>query len=145
MLSGLCRITPIIHAAFLFVLIALADNNIFAQTKSEIAHSKEIHEGTWYNKNDRRYIRFNYNEDANFVTINDWIKGAKDNGDAYKAFIKGERLILYSEDNDHRAPYCEIEIANTNLIYRCNKMNSTDNFLHTKEPGNRLVFTRVKK
>lgn len=143
--SGLCRLMPIIHAAFLFVLIAFAGNNIFAQTKSEIARSKEIFEGTWYNKTEQRYIRLYYVDDANFVTINDWIKGAEDGGDAYKAFIKGERLILYSEDTHHRAPYCEIEIANTKLIYRCNNMNSTDNFLHIKEQGNRLVFTRVKK
>ncbi|MBS1750049.1 MAG: hypothetical protein JST63_09100 [Bacteroidetes bacterium] len=119
-------------------------SNSYAQTKSEIALSKKIYEGTWYNKKEKRYIRIYYDDEVNYVTINDWIKGKGDSEDAYKAFINGGKLILYAENDDHHTPYCEIEIENTKLIYRCNKMNFTDNFLHTEEPGDKTIFERVK-
>lgn len=94
-----------------------------------------IYEGTWYNRKEKRYISINYDDEVNYVTINDWIKGERDGADAYKAFIEGEKLILYAENDDHHALYFEIEMVNVKLIYRCNKMNCTDNFLNAKEPG----------
>ena len=141
------RLTPMPRLFFSFVFIAFlfTGTNVNGQTKSEIALSKKIYEGTWYNKKEKRYIKIYNDDDVNYVTINDWIKGKRDDADAYKAFIKGDKLILYAENDDHHAPYCEIEIVNTKLIYRCNKMNSTNNFLNTKEPGDKMIFERVKK
>lgn len=131
---------------FAFILLLFIQNNVFSQTKIEIAQSKKNFEGTWYNKTTRRYISIFYDDDIDYVTINDWIKGQRQNGDAYKAFTEGQKLILYAENIDHHAPYCEIEIVNKKLIYLCNQpFNFKDNFITTGEHVDKVTFERIKE
>ncbi len=84
------------------------------------------------------------------MTVNDWIgtsnRNIAENIDAYRAYIKGDKLILLSENNDHHAVYCEIEIVNHKLIYQCNTgLNFKDNFLVKTEGVHKVVFVRLRE
>lgn len=52
------------------------------------------------------------------VLVNEW-KGKRTNIDAYKARVKGDKLIMPEERGDHNAPYCEMLIVNKKLLFRC--------------------------
>lgn len=134
------KITTII---IIELFMSFMNSMAYGQTQREIAQSKKMYEGAWYSKKEKRYIAIYYDNQVNYVTINDWIKDERDGADSYKAFIKGGKLILYAENDDHHAPYCEIQIVNRKLIYQCNRMNFTDNFLNTKEPPDSTIFERV--
>lgn len=77
-------------------------------------------------------------------TIKD--RSLSEHTDGYKAFIKGDKLILPVENDDHHAPYCEISVsADKLLIYECNGMlNFTDNFLKKSESTNTYIFKRIR-
>lgn len=113
----------------LLVLLTLVfiTKNACAQTKAEIRHAKKLFEGDWINKKAKRHlsISFDYND---YVLINDWHgKFSSDNNtiDAYKAFIKKEKLVMPEEKEDLRAPYCEILRKGNALLYRCKGMGPT--------------------
>jgi len=137
----------------IFMLIAvifIVHSNINAQTKAQIAHFKKKYHGTWVNKKDKRYLRFFFDEDAGYITINDWTGNLDRNKsntiDAYKAFIKGNKLIIPAEHNDHHSPYCEIEIVNKKLFYRCNPpLNFTDNVLVKGPYSTQKIFERWRE
>ncbi len=124
-----------------FTIISLTS---LAQTKNEIERSKKLYEGTWFNKKDNRYIKLSFEKNEDFATVNDWIKNEEENTDAYKAYIKDDKLILYADSTEHRAPYCELKIHDKILYYECN-FNYKDNFLNKNAETNTLVFIRKRK
>lgn len=91
--------------------------------------------GTWYSEDEKLYVTFYFEEGFDYATVNGWTGDLdkKENIDAYKAFIKGSKLILPAENSDHHAPYCEIDVKNNILVYKCNQgLNFSDNYLNTK-------------
>lgn len=117
------------------VIIIFISNLVSAQSKSEKSQSKKLYEGTWVNKKTKRFIAFYYDDDVDYVTINDWTGSSNRNKnvDAYKAFIKGNKLIIPAENSDHHAPYCEIEILDHKLIFKCNAGNNFTDFVLLKD------------
>ncbi|MEO5911708.1 MAG: hypothetical protein ABIP95_12515 [Pelobium sp.] len=131
------------------IIIIFFSNLVGAQSKPEKIQSKKLYEGTWVNKKAKRFIAFYYDDDVDYVTINDWTgssnRNKNNNIDAYKAFIKGNKLIIPAENSDHHAPYCEIEILDHKLIYKCNTgTNFIDGSL-LKDNSNSTVFERINK
>lgn len=112
----------------LSLLIIFISYHVNAQTKAEIKQAKKLYDATWINKKDNRYLTFYFDSEVSYVTVNDWTGSSDPNKskslDAYKAYIKGNKLILPAENSDHHSPYCEIEIINKKLIYRCNEGNN---------------------
>ena len=102
-------------------LIALAlmllPVNTHAQTLHDIRQAKKTFEGAWGNKKEKRHLRIFVEKDG-YVTINDWVSKyqKQENGDAYKALIKKEKLVM-PEDAQHHAPYSELTVKNSKLIY----------------------------
>lgn len=104
--------------------------------------------GTWYSKTEKLYTTFYFEEGFDYATVNTWTDSIdkKENIDAYKAFIKGSKLILPAENSDHHAPYCEIDVENNLLVYKCNQgLNFSDNYLNTKKPISRTEYKRITK
>lgn len=79
--------------------------------------------------------------------INDWIAQLNSGDvDAYKAFIINGKLIIYAENEDHHAPYCEMEIVNQKLIFQCNSaLNFKDQFLNLKTEIEKTLFERKER
>lgn len=134
-----------------FVLIFLSaslliSKPLFAQANTETAQLKKLYEGTWYNKKDKRYLHISFENDNNFFTVNDWVKGEKDNMDTYNAYIKNDKLILNADSTEHRAPYCELHIEKKLLVVECNNIfNVRDNFLNKNDANNVTSFIRLHK
>ncbi|MGJ1264941.1 hypothetical protein [Sphingobacterium spiritivorum] len=138
----------------IFLLLLCISQSAYAQSKTDIANSKKIYEGIWRDKANNRNISISYDSTLTYVLINDWTGGMEtikdrslsEHTDAYKAFIKGDKLILPAENDDHHAPYCEISVsADKLLIYECNGMlNFTDNFLKKSESTNTYIFKRIR-
>lgn len=114
-----------------------------AQAKIEIAQAKKIFDGLWVNAKTKRYIQIFFDADVDYVTINDWTGSAdkRRNGniDAYKAIIENGKLVMPAEDGNHQSSYCEMEMINRQLIYRCKGM-----FADKNKFINKTVFKRVK-
>ena len=132
----------------IIVIIIFISNLVSAQSKSEKKQSEKLYEGTWVNKKTKRFIAFYYDDD--YVTINDWTgssnRNKNNNIDAYKALIEGDKLVILEENSDHHAPYCEIEILNHELIYKCNAgTNFTDGILLEDKSTDSTVFERIHK
>lgn len=131
------------------ILCLLVSSLLQAQTPGEIEHSKKLFSATWVNKKEKRYIEFFYDSEVSYVTVNDWTGNsnpAKSKSlDAYKAWIKGSKLILTAENADHHAPYCEIEILNKKLVFSCNGMlNFKEQKLSRKGPIDMTVYERMR-
>jgi hypothetical protein len=102
--------------------------------------------GTWYDETQKLYLTFYFEEGYDYATVNTWTGSIdkKENIDAYKAFIKDNKLILPAENSDHHAPYCEIDIQYNLLVYKCNEgFNFSDNFLNTKKPISVTKYKRI--
>lgn len=128
--------------------IFLCSTAASAQSPANLEQLSKKYAGTWYNKENKRYIRFFFEEGYDYVTINDWTGKLRNqgSGDAYKAFIKGDKLVMPAENDDHHATYCEIEIMNDTLVYICNSgLNFTDNFLNKSKPLDKTIFKRIKE
>ncbi len=128
----------------------LSKVQINGPSKSEFINAKNLYEGTWVNKKTKRFIAFYFDDDVKYVTINDWTGNSnrdKNNSiDAYKVFIKGNKLIIPAENSDHHAPYCEIEILDGKLIYKCNAGNNfTDSVILKTKLADITIFERVDK
>lgn len=121
------------------ILLLLSTNRSFAQTVQN-------YEGTWYNKETKRYISISFDTETDYATINDWIgKNNQQQADAYKAYIKDDKLILYAENSDHHCTYCEMVITNQQLTYQCNEnLNFTDQFLNTTQKTKTTLYKRIK-
>ncbi|MET4080867.1 hypothetical protein ABIB40_000811 [Pedobacter sp. UYP30] len=132
------------------VIIFLICQHVNAQSKVEIAHAKKLYAGIWVNKKAKRYLAFYFDKEVDYITINDWTGNSdpsnNENIDAYKASIRGDKLIMAAKNGDHHAPYCEIEITDRKLVYRCNSgLNFKDNFINKTQMVNNVVFERVRK
>lgn len=143
-----------VQIRYIFLLLVCISQSAYAQRKTDIANSKKIYEGIWRDNTNNRNISISYDSTLTYVLINDWTGGLEtikerslaENTDAYKAFIKGDKLIMPAENDDHHAPYCEISVsADKLLIYECNGMlNFTDNFLKKSESTNTYIFKRIR-
>ncbi|QQT24735.1 hypothetical protein I6J02_13365 [Sphingobacterium spiritivorum] len=144
-----------VHIRYIILLFVCISQTAYAQHKAEIMNSKKIYEGIWRDNANNRNISISYDSALTYVLINDWTGGIEtvkdksraENIDAYKAYIKGDKLIMPAENDDHHAPYCEISVSKKNLLlYECNSMlNFTDNFLKKSESINTYTFERIKK
>ena len=119
-----------------------------AQTKAEVAAAKKQYAGTWVNKKAKRYLRFFFDVEVIYVTVNDWTgnpdRNKSQSMDAYKAFIKGGKLVLPADSTDHRSPYCEIRIQNGKLEYQCNCFgNYKEGLSENSKPADATIFERV--
>ncbi len=133
-----------------FVIILFSYNDIGGQEKTEIDYSKKIYSGTWQNEKTKRYLQFYFEDDVDYIIINDWTgnidKSKSETLDAYKAYIKENKLIIPSENGDHHRSYCEISISNNELKYVCNGfLNFSDNALVKDKYFNQTVFKKLKK
>ena len=137
------RISDCFHI-LLTILFALICNHSYAQQKNQNFEFERKFEGSWYNKTTKRHISISFEKGIDYATINDWIAVPKAGEiDAYKAYIENDKLILYAENEDHHAPYCEMEIKNQKLIYRCNgALNFKDQFLNLQKTIDETVFER---
>ncbi|GGI51795.1 hypothetical protein GCM10011425_30070 [Mucilaginibacter galii] len=90
---------------------------VSAQTSLEIKKADKLFSGFWIDRKTSRQLLIGVEKDG-YVIINDWTGKMQDRGsaDAYKANIKGEKLIMPPEF-EHHAPYAEILILNKKLIY----------------------------
>nr|WP_199001330.1 hypothetical protein [Flavobacterium sp. ASV13] len=132
----------------LIILAVFANNTIMAQSPTSQKQLSKKYSGTWYCKAEKRYIRFYFEKGDNYVTVNDWTGNINklQNIDVYKAYIKGNKLTLPAENDDHHSSYGEIEIENNILQYKYNDgLNFTDNFLNKKEGIIIIKFLRIKE
>jgi hypothetical protein len=130
----------------LTTILLLSINKSVAQTTENYSLLKKEYEGTWYNKESKHYISITFDTEVDYVTINDWI-GKYNNKytDAYKAYTKGDKLILYAENSDHHCTYCEMAIIKEKLIYQCNEaLNFTDQFLNNTKGIHSTIYQRIK-
>lgn len=131
----------------LFLVITLLFvNRSSAQIENSTKSIQKKFEGNWYNKSTNRYIKIYFEKEVDYATINDWTgKNSTANIDSYKAYIKAGKLILYAENEDHHAPYCELKIIGNYLVCECNQgLNFKDQFLNTKKTVNKTVFIKLK-
>lgn len=105
-------------------------------------------EGIWYCTSEKRYLEiFIDATDSNHVTINEW-RGVPQrkvamNVDAYTALFRDHKLIVPADNQEHRAPYCELSLKGGQLRYSCNGgMNFTDQFLTGDQSSTTLIFSR---
>ena len=115
-------------ALSIFIACLLMGSYTFAQTKAELREAIKMYEGKWVNKKTKRHLTISF-DIADYATINDWHgKWSQDNNtiDAYKAFVYRQKLIMPEDNEDMRAPYCEILKKGNALIYRCQQMDSKD-------------------
>jgi hypothetical protein len=105
--------TMFLCAVVWLVLIAGAR----AQTPQEIKKADKVFSGFWVDKKTSRHLLIGVEKDG-YVIINDWVGKMQDRGsaDAYKAYIKGAKLIM-PPDHEHHAPYAEMQIINHKLVY----------------------------
>lgn len=128
--------------AFLFISVITP-----AQTSPDYHNLKKLYGGVWYNKEAKRYLTINFDDSVDYATINDWVGKLKSskNIDAYKAFIHGDTLIMYADNEEHRSGYCEISILNDTLIFQCNSgLNFTDQFLNNQASIDKTIFIRIR-
>lgn len=107
----------------------LATTDASAQTKAEIRASKRMFGGRWVNKKTKRHLIIVFGAEG-YAELNDWsdpINGNSSSVDAYKAWIKGGKLVMPESKTDLRSPYCEIFKKGNALIYRCMSMFRKDN------------------
>ena len=119
----------------------LSGFNCFAQTKAELKAAKKLFEGYWVNKKSKRHLTISFDID-DYATVNDWHgKWSQDNNtiDAYKAFVKKDKLVMPEDKTDLRCPYCEIIKKGNALLYRCRGMNTKD-----KSFIDQVLFVREK-
>lgn len=133
----------------LFCIVFFTHTSVNGQTRAEILRAKKLYCGTWINKKEKRYLRFSFDNDAAYVTVNDWVGNSHINNsdamDAYRAYVKGDRLIMPS-DNDHHGASCEVYILNKDLVFECNEvLNSTGDRIGRNKYGNRTLFKKVKR
>jgi len=139
-------INPSIKAPALILSILIL-SPLFAQQKHTLQQQLN---GTWYNSNSKRYLRFDVSSNSSDqVVISDWTgHSAKDRDksiDVYRAYVKENKLIMYAEKEQHRCPYCEITLQDKKLLYECNSgLNFTDNFLNREAGTSREVFKKLK-
>ena len=132
----------------LFALSCFAGKVANAQTKAAVAVAKKQYAGTWVNKKAKRYLRFFFDAEVAYVTVNDWT-GNRDRNksgsiDAYKAFIQGGKLVLPADSTEHRCPYCEIRIQNGKLEYQCNGFdNYKEGLFENSKLADATIFERV--
>jgi len=132
--------TEILLFILLFAIFG-SNQKVYAQMDTIQAHQQ--FESLWYNKKLDRYIEVCYDKYKNIFTINDWAKGGREAADVYYADLKGDKLIIYADNEEHHAPYCELEIRDNQLHYRCNCcLNFTDNFLNTNKHIDEVVFKK---
>ncbi|OIV43442.1 hypothetical protein [Flavobacterium johnsoniae] len=118
--------------------------DIAAQTP-DLKNLVKKYDGTWFNESEKSFLTFYFEQGSDYAVVNTWTGSIdkKENIDAYKAFIKERKLILPAENSDHHAPYCEIDIENNLLVYKCNQgLNFSDNSLTTKKP---IAITKYKR
>ena len=107
----------VLNAAGLSLLWLLLVPGASAQTPLEIKKADKLFSGFWIDRKTTRHLLIGVEKDG-YVIINDWAGRFEDRGsaDAYMAFIKGEKLIM-PPDNEHHAPYAEMQITNKKLVY----------------------------
>lgn len=133
----------------IFAIFIFANNHLYGQTNSEIELAKKNYSGTWVNKKTKHYIEFFFDDEIDYVIVNEWTGSSHKNRsktlDAYKVYIKGDKLIIPSENDDHHSQYCEISISNKKLNFECNgALNFTDNKLIHDEYYNCTVFVKLR-
>lgn len=127
--------------AGVFICCLLFQGNVFAQTKLEIKKSKKLFEGFWVNKKTHRHLLIGF-DDQDWATINDWTGKMNDDNhsvDAYKAFVKDDKLVMPEDKTDLRSPYCELVRKGNSILYRCRGMNTK-----SKEFVDQDLFVREK-
>ena len=139
-----------INILLTFIIFLFFHYNIIGQTKAEIEYSKKAYSGIWVHKKSKHYISFSFEDDVDYVTVNEWTGSLDRNKskviDVYKAFIKGDKLILPAENGEHHSQYCEISISNKKLNFECNGiLNFTENKLIKDKFYNRTVFIKLKE
>lgn len=94
-----------------------------AQNREEFEKVKKKFEGTWYCKKENSYLQFFFEDDTHlpYVTVNQWIGPWRQNSsiDAFKVFIKNDRLVFPEDRKEHLHSYCDMQIVNNKLIFRC--------------------------
>jgi len=107
----------ILGMAVLLSLSLLLVTGASAQTPLEIKKADKLFSGFWIDRRTTRHLSINIEKDG-YVLINDWTSKyqKQESCDAYKAFIKGAKLIM-PVDNEHHAPYAEMQILNKRLVY----------------------------
>lgn len=117
---------------------------VYAQMNTDTIHLKQKFEGLWQNKKENRYVEIAFNKYEDYITFNDWASGGRESADVYKAYLKGDKIVIYADNEAHKAPYCEVEIVDNKLHYRCNCcLNFTDNFLNKNKPVTEVVFEKL--
>ena len=133
-----------------FTIFLFVHYNVNGQTRAEIENLKKKYSGTWVNKKTKDYLEFYFEDEIDYVTVNEWTGSSHKNKsktlDAYKAYIKGDKLIILAEKDDHHRQYCEISISNKKLNFECNgALNFTNNKLIQDEYYNRKIFIKLKE
>lgn len=124
---------------FILIIFCIASKS-FAQSVVQ----KNNFEGIWYNKENKRKLNIQFDEECDCFIIKDKSKAYSEDG--YYAYPKDDKLVLPAQNEDHHSSYCELTIAKNQLVYECNSgLNFTDNFLNRKEFSNKLVFVKKKK
>jgi hypothetical protein len=107
----------ILNVAGFLLLCLLLIPGASAQTPLEVKNADKLFSGFWIDRKTTRHLSINIEKDG-YVVVNDWTSKyqKQESGDAYKAYIKGEKLIM-PLDNEHHAPYAEMQIVDKKLVY----------------------------
>ena len=117
--------------------------NAFAQNNTANKNVIAKFAGEWYSKKDKRTLNIEYDAEYHCFRITDHTKGYSE--DAYSAYPKEDKLVMYLQNSDHHAPYCELNIISNQLIYECNSaLNFKDNFLVRDQYSDKTVFKKIK-
>ena len=103
---------------YLLIYLLIAGTTVHAQTKAEISRSKHLFVGEWLNKKEKRHLSISY-ETSGYMLINEWQGNSREHIDAYRAFIKGNKLIMPAYKSDPVRPYTDMIIRRGVLWHRC--------------------------
>jgi len=111
-----------------------------AQTTLEIKKADRLFSGFWVNKKTKRHLSIGV-EESEYMLINDWTGNTQETAivDAYKAFVKGNKLVM-PPNSEHHTPYSEMQIINKKLFYITKLKDIEGKSIVEKE-----VFTRLSR
>lgn len=128
-----------LYAALLLPLWLVLTAGATAQTPLEIKMADKLFSGFWIDRKTTRHLLLGIEKEG-YVLINDWTGKFQNraSADAYKAYIKGAKLVM-PPDHEHHAPYAEMQIINNKLVYTTKYKD-----VKGKEVTNKQVFVKTK-
>lgn len=117
-----------------------------AQKQKTIPFAMSKFRGEWHNTKGKNVLYISYDTDVAYATINNDPKDKRYSIDVYKAFPKGNKLIMPADNNEHHCSYSEMSIENNKLIIRTNDpLDDTTQYIKPNKHLSIETYQRKRK